>query len=573
MPILAVALVLVGAFLLVDPFAIFGGPVEIPTHTFLRAGEDVDTYSILTSDMIERCQQSAEGVACKPAELDENRIFITRKAVVQGEELDHDAYTVVGGDDGWRPGRMDLEVISFRAEIDKILGGTLRPGHKINIYGFRTESEEDSPPPTTLIADHVWVVDARTSTGGEVEARSAEGGDGAGGGFLGSSGLALASSGPASIVTVAVEPEIALQIIEALGAQQYQAWVTLSGPTPSPTAITQEPTPPTAGPMPDLVVEDLTTGPLPMVVGQPSRVQVKVRNQGSAEMVTTCWVGLYIDRAAEADPGKDMFCPPLRVGESAVISYTVTLADVGYHALTAWADWLEAIPEEDETNNQYSVSIHWSAPPTPTPTPLPPTPTPTPTPTPPTPTPTTQTDATPTPTPQTDATPTPPTPMPTTQTDATPTPVIHLIFENNYQCNWYADIVDIVCDDGVCPVSEVPAEDIRRAGEHRLDFLHTREVTLTAKNVYPPGEDIWIMRTNVDERAEVLIEGHAEDEDGRQLFKPGVEGKVVIRLAEGATEATVTLLDGAVQAEVQDRLSADVVELANCQPLVNRLID
>ena len=560
MPILAVVLVLVGAFFLVDPLAIFSSPVEIPTHTFLRAGQDVDTYSILTADMIEKCQQSAEGVECTPAELDENSVFITRKAIVQGEELDRDAYTVVGGDDGWRPGRMDLEVISFRAEIDKILGGTLRPGHKINIYGFRTDSEEDGLPRTTLIADHVWVVDARTSTGGEVEARAAEEGDGGTGGLFGAGGLAQAGSGPASIVTVAVEPEIALQIIEALGAQQYQAWVTLSGPTPGPTTTTEEPTPTPAGPMPDLVVEDVTTGPFPMVVGQPGTVQVKVRNQGSAEMVTTCWVGLYIDRAAEADPGKNMFCPPLMVGESAVISYTVTLADVGYHALTAWADWQEAIPEEDETNNQYSVSIHWSEPTTPTPTPTPPTPAPTP--------------ASPTPTPMETTAPTPmetttpaATPLETTTPPtATPTPVIHTIFENTYQCNWYADIVDILCDDGVCPVSEVSAEDIRRAGEYRLDFLHTREVTLTVKNVYPPGEDIWIVRTNVDERAEVLIEGHAEDEEGRQLFEPGEEGKVVIRLVEGAAEATVTLLDGVAEAEVQDRLSADVVGTANCQP-------
>jgi hypothetical protein len=146
--------------------------------------------------------------------------------------------------------------------------------------------------------------------------------------------------------------------------------------------------------------------------------------------------------------------------------------------------------------------------------------------------------------------------------------VIHLIFESTYQCNWYADIVDVSCDNGGCPVSALLAEDIRKAGEYRLDF-YAREVTLTVKNVYPPGEDIWIMRTNEDERAEVLIEGYAEDEEGRQLFKPGEEGKVIVRLVEGETEATVTLLDDIAEAEARDRLSADVVGLANCQPLAN----
>ena len=112
------------------------------------------------------------------------------------------------------------------------------------------------------------------------------------------------------------------------------------------------------------------------------------------------------------------------------------------------------------------------------------------------------------------------------------------------QCNWYADIVEILCDDGVCPVPEVSAEEIRRAGEYRLDFYRARELTLTVKNVYPPREDIWIVRTDVDERTNVDIQGHATDEEGRDLFRWGEEGIVVITLAEGATEATVELLDG-----------------------------
>jgi len=109
--------------------------------------------------------------------------------------------------------------------------------------------------------------------------------------------------------------------------------------------------------MPDLVIEDITTDPDPMVVDQLGTVRVEVKNQGPAEMdANKCWVGLYIDRPAEGDPDEQMFCPPL-VDGSAIISYTVTLADEAYHALTAWADWLEEIPEEAEVNNQASASI------------------------------------------------------------------------------------------------------------------------------------------------------------------------------------------------------------------------
>jgi hypothetical protein len=467
--------------------------------------------------MVEECQVSAEGIEeCKPAELDEGRVFITRRAIVQGEKLDSDAYTAVG--DSWRPGRMDLEVISFHAEIDRNLGGTLRPGHKINIYGFRTDSEENSLPPVTLIADHIWVVDTRTSSGGEAEATPTPISAGGGGGLLG--GLAEARPGPASIVTVAVEPAIARQIIEALGAQQYQAWVTLSGPDLTTTPTVEKPTPPTTAPVPtstltpepnkpDLVVVDITTNPSPMVEDQPGTMQVEVKNQGKAKMVTTCWVGLYIDRVAEADPDKKMFCPPLSVGESAIISYTVTLTDVGYHALTAWVDYLEEIAEEDETNNQHSASILVSEP---TPTPMPtPTPTHTPTPTP------TATPATPTAT---------PTPMLTAEPTPTPGPGLTILLKA-----WWLTVPKIWnCD---------------KTGElaYKCEY-EGRKVSATVKN--ETEKRWWVEWQERDPNAQVTIQGPpgGEVEGQRYWLEPGEEATIDIQLVEGADRATVVLVDG-----------------------------
>ena len=140
-----------------------------------------------------------------------------------------------------------------------------------------------------------------------------------------------------------------------------------------------------------------------------------------------------------------------------------------------------------------------------------------------------------------------------------------MMFESTSQYNWYADIVDIVCDHGVSPVSQISAQEIRRAGELRLDFFCARELTLTVRNVYPPREDIWVVRTNVDERAMVDIQGYAKDEEGRDLFRWGEEGIVLITLAEGVTEATVELLDGR-RGGGGCRISANTVD----RPMVTR---
>ena len=140
--------------------------------------------------------------------------------------------------------------------------------------------------------------------------------------------------------------------------------------------------------MPDLVIANITTDPSPLVKGQLSTVHVEVKNEGSGQTMATCWVGLYIDRPPAGDPDQLMFSPPLAVDESVTVVYTIDLTDIGYHAFTAWADFLQTIPEEDEANNQHSVSIFVAEPtstPTTTSTPLPtstPTPTSTPLPTP-----------------------------------------------------------------------------------------------------------------------------------------------------------------------------------------------
>jgi len=170
-------------------------------------------------------------------------------------------------------------------------------------------------------------------------------------------------------------------LLHPLGDQTPTVTPTLTNtPTHTPTStptLTSTPTHTptfTPTPLPDLVVVGITAHPSPLAKDRPGTVRVEIKNVGSAGTTTTCWVGLYIDCAPVADPDRQGCSPALSVNQSATISYTVTLADIGYHYLTAWVDFLEAVPELNEDNNQYSRSILVEEPtptPTPTSTPLP----------------------------------------------------------------------------------------------------------------------------------------------------------------------------------------------------------
>ena len=235
---LAIVLLLVGVGLSLRDMLMPKPPR--PPRTVLVATTDIDTYTVLRPEMVERREVAAE-LAPEDAygEIGEKRVLITTRPIKEGEVITRDAAVAVGS--SWRPATMDLEVLSFPADFDKMVAGQVKPGHKINIYGYHV-GEEGEGPPVTLVAHDVWVVDARTASGTEAQAMTPEPAEG--GGPLGLRGLTGTKAAPASIVTVAVEPEVAWKIIEALGAQKYRAWVTLAGPEP----ITPTPPPPTPTP-------------------------------------------------------------------------------------------------------------------------------------------------------------------------------------------------------------------------------------------------------------------------------------------------------------------------------------
>jgi hypothetical protein len=473
--------------------------------TVIEATQDIEPGTIITGDVVEIKREVKEGPVVQASE--QVLGTIAQKPIKKGDVITSEMTTPIDARAG---AALDKEIISFYAEIDEAVGGILKPGDEIDIYAYHLV-EEDEPTRLEKIAACILVVDSHGASGNPTrwptpKAEEGEGSEGLFGVVVGERVV------PASIVTVAVEPEIAWRIIEFLGSRGFRAWVTLSHescwmpptPTPTPTPIpptpTSTPTPtpvpptptptPTPGPRPDLDVVSITSKPSTMVKDQPGTVRVEVKNQGLADMVTSAWVGLYIDRPAEAKANKLMVCPSLGVNESAVISYTITLDEVGYHVLTAWADGLEAISEEDEANNQDSVPILCVEPPTPTPTPTP--------------------------------TNTPPSPPPEF--------LIHLIFTE-----WWVDITGAVDLEGhrVDLGLDPGGEGIYYGEYHGSGF----EMTVTNNT----DGKLWVQRQDEDPGADVFIDG----QDGREKrwLEPGEECRIKVQLRAGFNEATVVLVD------------------------------
>jgi hypothetical protein len=144
---------------------------------------------------------------------------------------------------------LGLEIVSFQAAVDRLVGGQLRPGHIINLYGFGRD-EETNESFTMLIEPRVWVVGVSASGRPVSEVTPQIDPDT---GLIERGG----SVRPSTMLTVAVPPEKALHIIDTLGAQGLNAWVTLAAnqtadaaalaTAPPPTLV-----PPTAGVSVDL---------------------------------------------------------------------------------------------------------------------------------------------------------------------------------------------------------------------------------------------------------------------------------------------------------------------------------
>ena len=207
---------------------------------------------------------------------------------------------------------MKYEVVSFPAVFSEMVGGQVRPGHKVNIYGYHRGTGQDHQGDMILVASNVWVVDVRTAAGEESrptpEKTGTDSAAAAGMFSVASVGLGMQ---PASVVTVAAEPEVVQRIIGELGGNDYTAWVTLA-PDPTHIATPRSPTStpnaaptavPTATPIPNQAGG--ATGPTPSIVS--GRLYMSDRDGGPQYNVypnntSVVWAVLDLQYSAPVGP-------------------------------------------------------------------------------------------------------------------------------------------------------------------------------------------------------------------------------------------------------------------------------
>jgi hypothetical protein len=212
------------------------------------AAVQIEPYTVITQDMI----RSGESISAREA-VDAGAYpvesvvgLMTTAQISPGDQL-------TGGNA--RPveevrfvEELGLEVVSFQAGVDRTVGGKLRKGHIVNLYGYGRG--EDNEPFTTLIEPQLWVVDVSasgrpvTSSTPEIDPITGE--------FKSSGGV---GDQPASLITVAAEPAKIYHIVDALGAKSLSPWITLAANQMASSAIaTPSIATPTVGLPPDLAL-------------------------------------------------------------------------------------------------------------------------------------------------------------------------------------------------------------------------------------------------------------------------------------------------------------------------------
>jgi hypothetical protein len=267
--VLAVALILF-AIVILGGFRLGGGQVamrEVPIKV-LRAQSDLEPYNavnkadIFYTDTITVPETTIDQyLRVPPASLvDTAHPMIITRYLHAGE--------VVQATDVLPPEKVrfvpnwDLEIISFPADFDKVVGGQLWPGQRINIYLYgrpnRVQDEQGATvaeaPQVELIAHHALVVDVRTASGTDTGYTGLQPGrqtttpnaPASTGSLFGLTGGGSSSgsgaTAPASVITVAVPHLVALRLVELGGSLGFRVWVSLSPREDTIVTVTPSPT-------------------------------------------------------------------------------------------------------------------------------------------------------------------------------------------------------------------------------------------------------------------------------------------------------------------------------------------
>lgn len=220
--ILVAAVGLLGVGLMLTLADLFSPKAPEASVAIAVARRPIEPYQIITEDMInsggQMTAREARDRALYPLGAVVGRMSTNR--IPQGEPFS--AANALPPEDVRFTEDLNLEIVSFQAPIDRLVGGEIRPGHVINLYG--TGRNSDNEEYSVLIADRLWVVRV-TAGGGPVTQATAipDLGDGS----ITYEGD-VGRNRPGTLVTVAVAPATAAKIIDALGAQGLAPYVTLA---------------------------------------------------------------------------------------------------------------------------------------------------------------------------------------------------------------------------------------------------------------------------------------------------------------------------------------------------------
>jgi hypothetical protein len=258
---LSAAVVLTGLGLLLTFSEIFRPPPAPPTAVLATARGQIAPYTFVTQDMVAVGDTVPAGLAKQRGAWTVNdavgkmstALIAPGDTLTTGNVLPVEMMRYVED--------MGLEIVSFQAAIDKAVAGRIRSGSLINLYGYGRDALNQ--PVTKLVQGRMWVV-AVTAAGaalasatlvpdsvtGELDTRDSE-------------------RRPGATLTVAVAPSISYKVIDALGAQGLNAWVTLAANNlvTLPEAIAAATPAPTRGAMPIPIDIIPTLGPTPPVLG------------------------------------------------------------------------------------------------------------------------------------------------------------------------------------------------------------------------------------------------------------------------------------------------------------------
>jgi hypothetical protein len=276
---LALIAAILAIFVIVRPRVQRERPAE--TVDVVLVKEDIDPYkTISSSQLYTTTMEAVQGQAYynDPEALDGgmSTTFLKSAQPIRREDvLPPELFRFVAD--------MKYEILSFQGSFSEMVGGQVRPGHRINIYGYRRGAGPAEPGEMEMVADNVLVVGVRSASGADAapqaqDVQAAETQDQ--GGLFSPASLGVGGGGdqdPATVLIVAAEPGVVHKIIADLGSRDYMAWVTLAPqfdrivvPTPLYPA-TETPVPPTPT-VPPTMAPPTATPESPAVTATPQAV-------------------------------------------------------------------------------------------------------------------------------------------------------------------------------------------------------------------------------------------------------------------------------------------------------------